>query len=293
MCGIVGAVTERDVSGILLEGLKRLEYRGYDSAGMSLMKAPGNKITSVKAVGKVQKLVAAAKKAKARGNIGIAHTRWATHGKPTIANAHPHESSKQISLVHNGIIENYEPLRTRLKKAGYQFKTETDTEVIAHLIHQARKGGKASLLTAVKETVKKLHGAYGLCVIDNTQPDQLVVARSGSPLVIGVGMGENFVASDALALGQVTDRFIYLEEGDIAQVELDKIEIWHGSRKVKRPETTVKGRANEADKGVYKHYMLKEIHEQPQVIQDTLDGRISEGKVFGRSLWYQGKGHIR
>ena len=289
MCGIVGAVTEREVSGILLEGLKRLEYRGYDSAGLSMMSTSSNKIVSVKAVGKVQKLVAAAKKAKARGHMGIAHTRWATHGKPTIANAHPHESNNQISLVHNGIIENFEPLRARLEKTGYQFKTETDTEVIAHLIHQARKGGKVSLVGAVKETVKKLHGAYGLCVIDNTDPNKLVVARSGSPLVIGVGMGENFVASDALALGQVTDRFIYLEEGDIAQVELDKIEIWHGSRKVKRPETTIKGHANEADKGSYKHYMLKEIHEQPQVIQDTLDGRISEGKVLEEAFGIKAK----
>lgn len=289
MCGIVGAVTERDVSGILLEGLKRLEYRGYDSAGMSLINANNKRINTVKAVGKVKKLVAAAKKSKAHGKIGIAHTRWATHGKPTIANAHPHESNKQISIVHNGIIENFAELRAKLIKAGYDFKTETDTEVIAHLIHQSRKGGKVTLIDAVKETIKKLHGAYGLCVIDNTQPDRIVAARSGSPLVIGVGIGENFIASDALALGQVTDRFIYLEEGDIAQVSLDAIEIWHGSRKVKRPEQTVKGRSNEVEKGSFKHFMLKEIHEQPQVIQDTLDGRISEGRVLEEAFGIKSK----
>lgn len=289
MCGIVGAVTEREVSGILLEGLKRLEYRGYDSAGLSLINPNNKRISTVKAVGKVKKLVAAAKKSKVRGKVGIAHTRWATHGKPTITNAHPHESSKQISIVHNGIIENFAELRTKLTKAGYEFKTDTDTEVIAHLIHQSRKGGKVSLLNAVKDTIKKLHGAYGLCVIDNTQPDCIVAARSGSPLVIGLGMGENFIASDALALGQVTDRFIYLEEGDIAQVSLDDIEIWHGSRKVKRPEQTVKGRSNEAEKGSFKHFMLKEIHEQPQVIQDTLDGRISEGRVLEEAFGIKSK----
>ncbi|MCG8412972.1 MAG: glutamine--fructose-6-phosphate transaminase (isomerizing) [Pseudomonadales bacterium] len=289
MCGIVGAVTEREVSGILLEGLKRLEYRGYDSAGLSLINSPSQRITTVKTVGKVKKLISAAKKAKVRGKVGIAHTRWATHGKPTVTNAHPHESSKQISIVHNGIIENFEELRTKLSKAGYNFKTETDTEVIAHLIHQARKKGKVSLLNAVKETIKKLHGAYGLCVIDNTEPNQIVAARSGSPLVIGVGIGENFIASDALALGQVTDRFIYLEEGDIAQVTLDSVEVWHGTRKVKRAETTVKGRTNEAEKGAFKHFMLKEIHEQPQVIQDTLDGRISEGKVLEEAFGIKAK----
>lgn len=289
MCGIVGAVTEREVSGILLEGLKRLEYRGYDSAGMALINPPAKRITTTKTVGKVSKLIAAVKKSKVRGKIGIAHTRWATHGKPTVANAHPHESNKQISLVHNGIIENFEALRSKLSKAGYQLKTDTDTEVIAHLIHQARKGGKASLLDAVKATIKKLHGAYGLCVIDGTQPDRIVAARSGSPLVIGVGIGENFIASDPLALGQVTDRFIYLEEGDIAEVCMDSIEIWHGSRKVKRPETKVQSRANESDKGPYQHFMLKEIHEQPQVIQDTLDGRISDGKVLEEAFGINSK----
>jgi len=248
MCGIVGAIAEREVSGILLEGLKRLEYRGYDSAGLALIDRPKNIITHLKTVGKVQKLVDAAKKSRAKGHIGIAHTRWATHGKPTIANAHPHRSS-DVAIVHNGIIENYEVLRNKLIKAGYEFSTETDTETIAHLIHQARKGGKVSLLDAVKRTVKLLHGAYGLCVIDNTQPDQIIAARSGSPLVIGIGIGENFVASDPLALGQVTDRFVYLEEGDIAKVSLDSYEIWHGDKKVKRKVTTVHTSAADAEKG--------------------------------------------
>ncbi|MCH8134961.1 MAG: glutamine--fructose-6-phosphate transaminase (isomerizing) [Proteobacteria bacterium] len=280
MCGIVGAITEREVSEILLEGLKRLEYRGYDSAGIALIGDHGNKITSLKSAGKVDVLVQSAKKKSLQGKIGIAHTRWATHGKPTNANAHPHCSHNQLAIVHNGIIENYEQLREKLRKAGYKFITETDSETIAHLIHHERKGGKVSLLTAVKRSIKQFHGAYGICVIDVTEPDQLIVARSGSPLVIGVGIGENFVASDPLALGQVTDRFIYLEEGDIARVSLNDIEIWQGQRKVKRPVSTVKNRGEDADKGKYRHFMLKEIHEQPQAIRDTLDGRIADGKVL-------------
>ena len=280
MCGIVGAIAERNVSGILLEGLKRLEYRGYDSAGIALLQQNTNRIDNVRTVGKVQKLIDAAGKNKTKGNIGIAHTRWATHGKPTVSNAHPHTSYDQIAIVHNGIIENFESLRNKLISDGYQFRTETDTETIAHLIHQARKDGKVSLLDAVNKTVKKLHGAYGLCVMDNTQPNELVVARSGSPLVIGVGIDENFVASDPLAIGQVTDRFVYLEEGDIARVGLVNYEIWHDGKPVKRPITTVRSNLKAAEKGAYKHFMLKEIHEQPRVLQDTLDGRISENKVL-------------
>jgi glutamine---fructose-6-phosphate transaminase (isomerizing) len=284
MCGIVGAVAERNVSGILLEGLKRLEYRGYDSAGLAIINESASKIVNVKAVGKVNQLVEAAGKSKIKGRLGIAHTRWATHGKTTVANAHPHISGNDIAIVHNGIIENYEPLREKLIEAGYVFKTQTDTEAIAHLIHQERKAGSTSLLDAVKKTVKKLHGAYGLCVIDINSPDQIVVARSGSPLVIGIGIGENFVASDPLALGQVTDRFIYLEEGDIARVSRESYEIWHGGKKVTRKVTTIQTKAADAEKGEYKHFMLKEIHEQPQVIQDTLDGRIAEGKVLEQAF---------
>ena len=284
MCGIVGAIAERNVSGILLEGLKRLEYRGYDSAGIALLSSDGDKLHDLKTVGKVEKLVNSATKAKLSGNLGIAHTRWATHGKPTVANAHPHNSRKELFIVHNGIIENYQELRDKLIKDGYDFKTETDSETIAHWIHKERKGGKVGLMEATRKTIKKLNGAYGLCVIDKTNPDQIVVARSGSPLVIGIGIGENFVASDPLALGQVTDRFIYLEEGDIARVKLNNIEIWHGNEKISRPVTTVKSRAKDAEKGEYKHFMLKEIYEQAQVIKDTLDGRISKTKVLEQAF---------
>jgi glucosamine--fructose-6-phosphate aminotransferase (isomerizing) len=289
MCGIVGAIAERNVSGILLEGLKRLEYRGYDSAGMAIIGGPSNKVINVKAVGKVNKLVEAAGKTKVKGQLGIAHTRWATHGKTTVANAHPHTSGTDIAIVHNGIIENHEPLREKLIKAGYVFKSQTDTETIAHLIHQARNKGKTSLLDAVKKIIKKLHGAYGLCVIDRNLPDQIIVARSGSPLVIGIGIGENFVASDPLALGQVTDRFVYLEEGDIAQVGRESYVVWHGDKKVHRKVTTIQSKAADSEKGEYKHFMLKEIHEQPKVLQDTLDGRISEGKVLEEAFGLKAK----
>ena len=219
-----------------------------------------------------------------RGALGIAHTRWATHGKPTVGNAHPHNSKKQIAIVHNGIIENYEVLRDKLIKDGYVFKTQTDSETIAHLIHRARNHGKSSLLEATKQATKKLQGAYSICVIDNTEPDQIIVARSGSPLVIGVGDGENFVASDPLALGQVTDRFIYLDEGDIARITLKGVEIWHGTRKVNRQITRVQNYSKDVDKGKFKHFMLKEIYEQPQVIKDTLDGRISDKKVLEQAF---------
>lgn len=280
MCGIVGAIAERDVTRILLEGLKRLEYRGYDSAGVALISDRGSKLKIVKSAGKVNSLINAVGKKSLNGTVGIAHTRWATHGKPTNVNAHPHASHSEIAIVHNGIIENYEALRKKLSAAGYKFVTQTDSETIAHLIHFERKGGKVSLLSAVKKTIKQLHGAYGICVADVNSPDELVVARSGSPLVIGVGIGENFVASDPLAIGQVTDRFIYLEEGDIARVTLNEIEIWHGESRVKRSVSTVSNRGDDAEKGKYKHYMLKEIYEQPDVIRDTLDGRISATKVL-------------
>ena len=290
MCGIVGAIAEREVREILLEGLKRLEYRGYDSAGIALIaQAPSGAkkkpaIDAVKTVGKVNKLVSAVTKSQTSGRLGIAHTRWATHGKPTVANAHPHRSGENLAIVHNGIIENYEALRIELTKKGYVFATETDTETIAHLIHSYQSASQHTLLDAVKLAIKDLEGAYGLCVIDSNEPDKLIVARSGSPLVIGVGIGENFVASDPLALGQVTDRFIYLEEGDIAQVELNAIDIWHKGRKVKRAVTTVAQLANDSDKGRYEHFMLKEIFEQPKVIQDTLDGRVSKNAVLEQAF---------
>ncbi|MEX2470166.1 MAG: glutamine--fructose-6-phosphate transaminase (isomerizing) [Pseudohongiellaceae bacterium] len=289
MCGIVGAIAEREVTQILLEGLKRLEYRGYDSAGMALINEDSHKLKVAKSVGKVSVLIDKAKRNKLSGKIGIAHTRWATHGKPTLGNAHPHLSHHQIAVVHNGIIENFEAIRVKLQEAGYAFSSQTDSEAIAHLIHHERKGGKIALITAAKRAIKQLHGAYGICVIDNSEPDNLVVARSGSPIVIGVGIGENFVASDPLALGQVTDRFIYLEEGDIARISLTDIDIWHGKNKVKRPITTVQNRVDAAEKGEHQHFMLKEIHEQPQVIHDTLAGRISEGKVLEHAFGVKAK----
>lgn len=289
MCGIVGAIAERDVTQILLEGLKRLEYRGYDSAGLAMLAGPKKKLKTVKAVGKVEKLITATEKTKLSGTLGIAHTRWATHGKPTLVNAHPHTSSNSIAIVHNGIIENYETLRDELKDLGYKFVTDTDTETIAHLIHHTRKDSKLSLARALQKIVKKLHGAYGLCVIDESEPEKIVAARSGSPLVIGVGIGENFIASDPLALGQVTDRFIYLEEGDIAEISLTGINVWHGAKKVEREITTVSDRTAEAEKGTYQHFMLKEIHEQAQVIQDTLDGRISKVHVLEEAFGIKAK----
>ena len=280
MCGIVGAVAQRNVSDILLEGLKRLEYRGYDSAGLALINGPENAISTIKTVGKVANLVEAVQKKGIAGELGIAHTRWATHGKITRANAHPHGSRDRVSLVHNGIIENFESLREELTADGYKFATETDTEVISHLIHQALENGESSLLQAASAAIARLRGAYGLCVIDREQPDRIVVARSGMSLVIGVGIGENFVASDPLALGQVTDRFIYLEEGDMAQLTRDSIEVWNGGRRADREISTLPGKAAQMEKGAYQHFMLKEINEQPQAIRNTLSGRVSEERVL-------------
>lgn len=289
MCGIVGAVAQRDVSGILLEGLKRLEYRGYDSAGMALINAQSSQIDCIRALGKVENLEEAMSKREFMGQIGIAHTRWATHGEPSEKNAHPHISKEDIALVHNGIIENYSSFRDELTDAAYQFESETDTEVIVHLLHKIVKEKGISLLDAVKETVRRLHGAYGLCVINRNEPDKIIVARSGSPLVIGVGIGENFVASDALALGQVTDRFMYLEEGDIAELTLRTIKIWNGDKKVSRPITHITSEAGDVEKGEYGHFMLKEIYEQAKVIKDTLSGRISDTHVLEEAFGVKAK----
>ncbi len=289
MCGIVGAVAQRDVSGILLEGLKRLEYRGYDSAGMALITEATKTLDCIKAVGKVEKLEQSMATREFVGKIGIAHTRWATHGIPSERNAHPHISADDIALVHNGIIENYASFREQLIAEGYRFSSDTDTEVIVHLIQLACQSKGLSLLDAVKDTVKKLHGAYGLCVISRHEPDKIIVARSGSPLVIGVGIGENFVASDALALGQVTDRFMYLEEGDIAELTLKTIRIWNGEKKVTRPITHIASEIAEVEKGEYGHFMLKEIYEQATVIKDTLSGRISDSHVLEEAFGVKAK----
>ncbi len=227
MCGIVGATSERRVSDILLEGLKRLEYRGYDSAGLAIIDK-NQKLQSTRRTGKVQELANAIEDTPLDGIAGIAHTRWATHGGVTEANAHPHLSDNEIAVVHNGIIENHEALREQLQALGYVFNSQTDTEVIAHLIHHERKTHN-DLLHAVKATVRQLEGAYGAVVMDTRNPERLVVARSGSPLVIGVGIGENFVASDQLALLPVTRKFIYLEEGDVADINRTDISIFDQS----------------------------------------------------------------
>ncbi|VVO08504.1 glutamine--fructose-6-phosphate transaminase (isomerizing) [Pseudomonas fluorescens] len=278
MCGIVGAVAERNITAILLEGLKRLEYRGYDSAGVAVF-TNNETLERTRRPGKVSELEQALESEPLVGRLGIAHTRWATHGAPCERNAHPHFSG-DLAVVHNGIIENHEALREQLKDLGYVFTSDTDTEVIAHLLeHKLKDFG--DLTVALKATVKELHGAYGLAVISARQPDRLVAARSGSPLVIGLGMGENFLASDQLALRQVTDRFMYLEEGDIAEIRRESVQIWdvNGSV-VERESVQYRDGAEAADKGEFRHYMLKEIHEQPAVVQRTLEGRLSQNQVL-------------
>ncbi|MGC5701687.1 glutamine--fructose-6-phosphate transaminase (isomerizing) [Pseudomonas sp. NFXW11] len=278
MCGIVGAVAERNISAILLEGLKRLEYRGYDSAGVAVYTNAG-KLERMRRPGKVSELEQALGDEPLVGRLGIAHTRWATHGAPCERNAHPHFSG-DLAIVHNGIIENHEALREELKALGYAFTSDTDTEVIAHLLDHKLKA-LGDLTVALKATVKELHGAYGLAVISASQPDRLVAARSGSPLVIGLGLGENFLASDQLALRQVTDRFMYLEEGDIAEIRRDSVQIWDlAGQAVEREAVQYRDGAEAADKGEYRHYMLKEIHEQPSVVQRTLEGRLSANQVL-------------
>ncbi|MDY7536360.1 glutamine--fructose-6-phosphate transaminase (isomerizing) [Pseudomonas sp. Bout1] len=278
MCGIVGAVAERNVTAILLEGLKRLEYRGYDSAGVAIFTNAG-KLERMRRPGKVSELEQALAGEPLVGRLGIAHTRWATHGAPCERNAHPHFSG-DLAVVHNGIIENHEVLREQLKGLGYVFTSDTDTEVIAHLLNHKLKD-LGDLTIALKATVKELHGAYGLAVISASQPDRLVAARSGSPLVIGLGLGENFLASDQLALRQVTDRFMYLEEGDIAEIRRESVSIWDvNGQPVEREAVQYRDGAEAADKGEYRHFMLKEIHEQPAVVQRTLEGRLSQNQVL-------------
>ncbi|WP_421548156.1 glutamine--fructose-6-phosphate transaminase (isomerizing) [Pseudomonas sp. QD4] len=278
MCGIVGAVAERNITPILLEGLKRLEYRGYDSAGVAVFTNAGT-LERVRRPGKVSELEQALEAEPLVGRLGIAHTRWATHGAPCERNAHPHFSG-DLAVVHNGIIENHEALRAQLKAQGYVFTSDTDTEVIAHLLNLKLKE-LGDLTVALKATVKELHGAYGLAVISASQPDRVIAARSGSPLVIGLGLGENFLASDQLALRQVTDRFMYLEEGDIAEIRRDSVQIWDVTgNPVEREAVQYRDGAEAADKGEFRHFMLKEIHEQPAVVQRTLEGRLSQNQVL-------------
>ena len=279
MCGIVGAVAERNISAILLEGLKRLEYRGYDSAGIAVLDAAGT-LQRLRRSGKVAELESAQQAEELTGRLGIAHTRWATHGAPCERNAHPHVSGEDLAVVHNGIIENHEALRSQLQALGYQFVSDTDTEVIVHLLkHKLDEFG--DLTVALKAAIKELHGAYGLAVVSAKQPDRLLAARSGSPLVIGLGLGENFLASDQLALRQVTDRFMYLEEGDIAEIRRDSVQVWDAAgQPVQRESVQYHEGAEAADKGEYRHFMLKEIHEQPTVVQRTLEGRLGDQQVL-------------
>jgi glucosamine--fructose-6-phosphate aminotransferase (isomerizing) len=279
MCGIVGAVAERNITAVLVEGLKRLEYRGYDSAGVALLNDQGELHRS-RRVGKVSELEAALSQEPLAGRLGIAHTRWATHGAPSERNAHPHFSGHDLAVVHNGIIENHEALREQLKSLGYVFSSDTDTEVIVHLLDHTLKS-QPDLTAALKLAVKQLHGAYGLAVISSKQPDILLAARSGSPLVIGLGLGENFLASDQLALRQVTDRFMYLEEGDIAEIQRESVTIWDvAGQPVVRESVQYHEGAEAADKGEYRHFMLKEIFEQPKVVQRTLEGRLGSDHVL-------------
>ena len=278
MCGIVGAVAERNVVPVLMEGLRRLEYRGYDSAGVAALN--GGRIDRRRRLGKVAELQAALDKNPISSVIGIAHTRWATHGAPSEANAHPHMSGDDLAIVHNGIIENYEALRDDLRSKGYEFHTETDSEVVAHLIHHYLGEG-ADLFDAVRSTVDVLEGAYALVVISQDQPDRMVLARLAMPVVIGLGIEENFVASDVAALLPVTRRFIFLEEGDVAEVRKHSVRIVDGDgNEVERTISESSQSADAADKGSYRHYMLKEIHEQPEGVAQTLEGRISNGHLL-------------
>ena len=277
MCGIVGAIAQRPVTEILVEGLRRLEYRGYDSAGVALVN--DNSIQRVRALGKVIELEKKLEDHPQRGTLGISHTRWATHGEPAERNAHPHLSRNRVAVVHNGIIENYEELRESLKAQGYEFESETDTEVIVHLIESNLSDG-ISLFDAVKKSIRQLSGAYALGVVSNDNPDVLIGARHGSPLVIGLGLGENFLGSDVQALLPVTSRFIFLENGDIAEIRREKISIEDDSGKaVEREIKQSKACSLESDLGEYRHYMLKEIYEQPIAVQNTLEGRLDRDSI--------------
>ncbi|MEM9254436.1 MAG: glutamine--fructose-6-phosphate transaminase (isomerizing) [Pseudomonadota bacterium] len=271
MCGIVGAAARREVSEILLEGLRRLEYRGYDSAGMALISADGA-LCLHKRQGKVSELEKAQEQEPYHGMTGIAHTRWATHGEPSGANAHPHLSRDRVALVHNGIIENHAELREELVAAGYEMQSATDTEVIVHLLHQCLSNGDA-LIEAMRNTTQRLEGAYALAAVDREHPSVVVGARKGSPLVIGIGIGENFVASDQMALRQVTDRFVYMEEGDLVQITPSSRQVYdEGGNPVERSVTRIAEALEAADKGDFDHYMLKEIYEQPRALEATFGG---------------------
>ena len=278
MCGIVGAVAQRDVSPVLLEGLKRLEYRGYDSAGIAVID-PDGQLRRLRIEGKVRQLQDRHEAAPLRGGAGIAHTRWATHGRPSVNNAHPHICRGEIALVHNGIIENHAALRERQRTAGFKFESETDTEAVVNAVYQAYQD-EPDLLGAVLKTLTRLQGAYALGVISRREPRRLIAARKGSPLVIGVGIGEYFIASDVFALLPVTQRFIFLEDGDVADIRRDRLTLYdRRGALVQRPVTVSELNAEVADKAGYRHYMLKEIFSQPDAIAESLEGRVGNGRV--------------
>jgi len=280
MCGIVGGVTNKDITALLLEGLNRLEYRGYDSSGLIVL-SKNKTFDRVRSVGKVKNLEENLKSRnkKISGNIGIAHTRWATHGEPTIDNAHPHISKNSVSLVHNGIIENYIQLKNDQLTKGYRFSSETDTEVIAHAIDFAMKSC-TSFISSVQLAIKSFSGSFGLGIISSKYPDQIIAARKGSPLVIGIGKNGNYIASDQMALLSVTKEFIFLEEGDIAEIKVDKVTIYDlDGNLVERLIKKSKLKAGQVDLGDYDHFMQKEIFEQPQAVRDTLESRITNDSV--------------
>ncbi|MGY2575894.1 glutamine--fructose-6-phosphate transaminase (isomerizing) [Vibrio sp. C8] len=282
MCGIVGAVAQRDVAEILVEGLRRLEYRGYDSAGVAVVDAQSN-LTRIRRLGKVQELADAVNSEQVVGGTGIAHTRWATHGVPSEVNAHPHVSG-DIAVVHNGIIENHEELRTLLQERGYVFVSQTDTEVIAHLVEWELRTSE-TLLEALQKTATQLEGAYGTVALDRKDPSRIVVARSGSPIVIGLGIGENFLASDQLALLSVTRRFMFLEEGDVAEITRRDVTIYDQAGKLVEREVIESNIEHDAgDKGQYRHFMQKEIFEQPMALKSTMEGRITHNSVITESI---------
>jgi glucosamine--fructose-6-phosphate aminotransferase (isomerizing) len=280
MCGIVGAIAQRNVVPILIEGLKRLEYRGYDSAGLAVVDGK-HQLERVRAAGKVAVLEAALGKQNAQGQTGIAHTRWATHGIPNEANAHPHVCRKTVAVVHNGIIENHEALRAAQLKKNYEFTSQTDTEVVAHQVYDYHVEQGLDLLEALKRTLKDLKGAYALGVLSTREPDRLVAARLGSPLVIGIGIGEHFIASDVAALLPVTQKFVFLQDGDVADLTRDRLTIYDASgRVVERPVRVSELTANAAERGEYRHFMLKEIFEQPRALAETLEGRLSGDRLL-------------
>ncbi|BAO43180.1 glutamine--fructose-6-phosphate transaminase (isomerizing) [Thiolapillus brandeum] len=286
MCGIVGAISSRNITPVLMEGLRRLEYRGYDSAGIAIRDDNGH-MQRIRSVGKVASLQERLDSAPIHGHLGIAHTRWATHGIPAERNAHPHMSGERVAVVHNGIIENHAELRAELEAEGYHFVSETDTEVIAHLL--ARELDQTpDLPEAFRKVISRLVGAYALAASTPGDPDRIVVARAGSPLVIGVGDGEHFIASDVFALLPQTHEFIFLEEGDLAEIHRHQVRIFDKTGKeVQRPVQSSKLNAAAADKGPYQHYMLKEIFEQPGVVAETLEGRIYKGRLLEESFGYE------